>query len=108
MTTDRQADLYRYLLERIDDPVSPSFDEIADALGLQSKSSAKRLIDSLFAQGLVTMVPGKSRTVRAVRRNPFEGIGDEQLFDELRRRGHTIIGPVKLGDVRSPRPLSTH
>lgn len=98
MTTDRQAALYRMLLERIDDPVSPSFDELADALGLKSKANVKRMVDGLARQGLVTFVPGKTRTIRAVRKDQFADVADQTLVDELRMRGWEIRAHRKLTD----------
>lgn len=44
---------------------SPSFQEITDALGIASKSGAKRLVDALADQGRVKTRPGRNRSRQA-------------------------------------------
>lgn len=42
---------------------SPSYQEIADALGICSKSGVKRLIDGLVDRGRLEMLPRRSRSL---------------------------------------------
>lgn len=85
--TPMQSRLFQYLLDRIDEPVGPSFDEMAAATGLRSKAGVARLLDALDEQGRITRVPRRDRSVRAVRRNVFDGVTTAALVDELKRRG---------------------
>ena len=53
MLTRKQANLLRYISDQITkDGVSPSFDEMKDALGLKSKSGVHRLIMALEERGV--------------------------------------------------------
>ena len=42
---------------------SPSYQEIADALGIASKSGVKRLIDGLVERGRLEMLPRRARSM---------------------------------------------
>jgi hypothetical protein len=42
---------------------SPSYQEIADALGIGSKSGVKRLVDGLIDRGRLEMLPRRSRSM---------------------------------------------
>lgn len=47
---------------------SPSYREIADALGLRSPSGAYRLVEGLSERGKVSILPRKSRSISVVER----------------------------------------
>lgn len=42
---------------------SPSYQEIAEAVGIASKSGVKRLIDGLVERGRLEMMPRRARSV---------------------------------------------
>ena len=42
---------------------SPSYQEIADAVGIASKSGVKRLIDGLVERGRLEMLPRRARSM---------------------------------------------
>lgn len=46
--------------------VSPSFDEMARALGLASKSGVHRLVEGLVARGALERLPNQARALRVV------------------------------------------
>lgn len=46
---------------------SPSYREIAKALGLKSSSGAYRLVHGLVDRGSVTILPGRVRSIELVR-----------------------------------------
>lgn len=85
--TPKQNELYQWLLARIDDPIGPSFSQMAEAVGLRAKSGVVRLIDGLEARGLVTRQPNMANSVRAVRRGSLDGVPSASLIAELMRRG---------------------
>lgn len=85
--TPHQAKLYRFLLDRRDDPVSPTYAEMADVLGFSSKSGTHRVVKALIEMGKVTSVPGAVRSIRAVPPSAFDGIPSADLWAELKRRG---------------------
>lgn len=45
---------------------SPSYQEIADAVGIASKSGVKRLVDGLVARGRLEMLPRRARSMTVV------------------------------------------
>lgn len=89
--TPVQNKLYQYLLERIDNPISPTFAEIAVHMGHGSKSTVSRVIDDLIDQGLVEKRVGKARSLRALRISTLDGVTTQAMIAELKRRGVTKL-----------------
>jgi len=57
--TQKQAELREFVRSYIDkNKFSPNYTEIADALGLASKSGVVRLVDGLVARGVLTKGTG--------------------------------------------------
>lgn len=46
--------------------ISPSFDEMAQALGLASKSGVHRLVEGLVARGALVRLPNQARALQVV------------------------------------------
>jgi repressor LexA len=68
MLTRKQYDLLRYIHERLKETgVPPSFEEMKDALGLQSKSGVHRLIMALEERGFIRRLPNRARAIEVVR-----------------------------------------
>ena len=67
-----------------DNGVSPSFDEMKDALGLQSKSGIHRLITGLEERGFIRRLPHRARALEVLR-----------LPDNARLAGHRPSRPAK-------------
>lgn len=65
--TPTQDKLLRYLEER-EGRVSPTYQEMADAIGLKARSGIHRLIDGLEERGYVTRLPKRARTVQVVKK----------------------------------------
>ena len=62
MLTSKQRDLLIFIHERLEkDGVSPSFDEMKDALGLKSKSGVHRLITALEERGFLRRLAHRAR-----------------------------------------------
>jgi SOS-response transcriptional repressor LexA len=85
--TPVQAKLYQYLVDRIDNPVGPTFEEMMVAADQQSKSGVARLLRALEEQGRITRTRLRERSVRAILRNSFDGVSSVAMIDELKRRG---------------------
>lgn len=70
MLTQKQRDLLGYIQDRLSaTDVSPSFDEMKDALGLKSKSGIHRLINGLVERGYLERLPNRARAL-AIKRLP--------------------------------------
>ena len=68
MLTKKQHELLVFINERIKDTgVSPSFDEMKDALDLRSKSGIHRLITALEERGFIRRLPHRARALEVLR-----------------------------------------
>lgn len=68
MLTKKQLDLLQFIHARVQkDGVSPSFDEMKDALDLRSKSGIHRLITALEERGFLRRLPNKARALEIVK-----------------------------------------
>lgn len=69
MLTKKQYELLVFIDQRLKDSgVSPSFDEMKDALGLASKSGIHRLISGLEERGFIRRLPHRARALEILRR----------------------------------------
>jgi len=68
MLTRKQYELLMFIDERLQETgVSPSFDEMKDALGLRSKSGVHRLITGLEERGFLRRLPHRARALEVLR-----------------------------------------
>jgi repressor LexA len=68
MLTRKQRELLKFIQERLADTgISPSFDEMKEALGLKSKSGVHRLITGLEERGFIKRLPHRARALDVVR-----------------------------------------
>ncbi len=69
MLTRKQHELLVYLNQRIEETgISPSFEDMKNALGLKSKSGIHRHLTSLVERGFVERLPNRARAIRVVRK----------------------------------------
>lgn len=93
MLTRKQHDLLLFIDKRLKEKgVSPSFDEMKEALGLKSKSGIHRLITALEERGFIQRLPHKARALEVVRL-PQEAAGQEG--------GKVVTGLFKKQPVQS-------
>ncbi len=68
MLTSKQKQLLLYIHERIKETgISPSFDEMKDALNLASKSGIHRLISALEERGFIRRLPHRARALEVLK-----------------------------------------
>jgi repressor LexA len=68
MLTAKQRELLLFVNERLGDTgVSPSFDEMREALDLKSKSGVHRLISALEERGFIRRLPNRARALEVVK-----------------------------------------
>ncbi|WP_029010130.1 transcriptional repressor LexA [Azospirillum halopraeferens] len=68
MLTRKQQELLLFIHDRLGQGgVSPSFDEMKDALGLKSKSGIHRLITGLEERGFIRRLPHRARALEVLR-----------------------------------------
>mgnify|MGYP001454460588 CR=1 FL=1 len=68
MLTKKQHELLTFINERLSETgVSPSFDEMKEALNLRSKSGIHRLITALEERGFIRRLPHRARALEILR-----------------------------------------
>jgi len=68
MLTAKQRELLIFIRERLGETgVSPSFDEMREALDLKSKSGVHRLISALEERGFIRRLPNRARALEVVK-----------------------------------------
>ncbi|WP_310496536.1 transcriptional repressor LexA [Sandarakinorhabdus sp.] len=68
MLTRKQQELLIFIDERLkSDGVSPSFEEMKDALALKSKSGVHRLINALEERAFIRRLPNRARALEVLR-----------------------------------------
>src|SRR5690242_19611442 len=74
MLTRKQRELLQFIQERLADTgISPSFDEMKDALGLKSKSGVHRLVTALEERGFIRRLRHRARALEVVRLPESQG-----------------------------------
>jgi repressor LexA len=82
MLTKKQHELLMFINRRLaQDGVSPSFEEMKDALGLKSKSGIHRLISGLEERGFIRRLPHRARALEVMKRPEEMSIGDAPVSD---------------------------
>jgi repressor LexA len=68
MLTRKQHELLRFIGTRLEESgVSPSFEEMKEALDLKSKSGVHRLISALEERGFIRRLPNRARALEVIR-----------------------------------------
>lgn len=68
MLTPKQHELLKFIHERLSDTgISPSFDEMREALDLKSKSGVHRLISALEERQFIRRLPNRARALEVVK-----------------------------------------
>ncbi len=94
MLTRKQHEILLLLHTHLEERgVSPSFDEMKDALGLKSKSGIHRLILALEERGFIRRLPNRARAIEVLRL-------PEDVSAEPKPRGFSP--KVIQGDFRDP------
>lgn len=71
MLTRKQNELLAFLVESsLKSEVTPSFDEMREAVGLASKSGIHRLVTALEERGYIQRLPNKARAIKILRTPP--------------------------------------
>lgn len=103
MLTKKQHELLAFIHKSVTETgVSPSFDEMKDALDLKSKSGVHRLITALEERGFIRRLPNRARALEVLRLPPeaeskadrpaskFSGSVIDGGFEQRRRRNENV------------------
>lgn len=111
MLTKKQHELLVFVNRRIDETgVSPSFDEMKEALNLKSKSGIHRLITALEERGFIRRLAHRARALEVLRMPDQMGPHGRD-GTQLAARGfapNVIPGnfPIHGGEIEMPPPVS--
>src|SRR5205085_9421462 len=68
MLTRKQHELLLYIDQRLNESgISPSFEEMKEALDLKSKSGVHRLISALVERGFIRRLPNRARALEVLK-----------------------------------------
>lgn len=68
MLTAKQHELIRFIQQKLEDTgISPSFEEMKEALDLKSKSGVHRLISALEERGFIRRLPNRARALEVIK-----------------------------------------
>ena len=99
MLTRKQSELLTYIQDRLKESgVSPSFEEMKDALALKSKSGVHRLISALEERGFIRRLPNRARALEILR------VPDVQTAAATQARA-SVKPPVAANDSVIELPL---
>jgi repressor LexA len=97
MLTNKQYELLRFIEARLGEKgVSPSFDEMKEALGLKSKSGIHRLIKALEERGFIRRLPHRARALEILK------------LPEDVQPASSIASPSMATSHHQPEPYSTN
>jgi repressor LexA len=104
MLTRKQHELIRFIQTRLEESgVSPSFEEMKEALDLKSKSGVHRLISALEERGFIRRLPNRARALEVLRQ-------PEDVSTKASARpaanSNTTLGTVKPAPAARPEPAN--
>ncbi len=100
MLTRKQHELLMFINHQLmSQGVSPSFDEMKDALALRSKSGIHRLITGLEERGFIRRMPHRARALEVLRLPENIAAGGDGVVSETGFSPNVIRGDFKAGLV---------
>ncbi|NBC36124.1 transcriptional repressor LexA [Novosphingobium sp. FSY-8] len=94
MLTRKQHELIRFIQARLEDTgVSPSFEEMKEALDLKSKSGVHRLISALEERGFIRRLPNRARALEILRQ-PEDVTGGARPAATVETAAKPVTKPV--------------
>jgi repressor LexA len=114
MLTRKQHELLLFINSRIRETgVSPSFDEMKDALNLRSKSGIHRLITALEERGFLRRLPNRARALEVIRlpdeastvKKPGQRFAPSVVAGNFAGRGRAKARPALAGALGNELPV---
>ena len=100
MLTRKQHELICFIQDRLDlTGISPSFEEMKDALELKSKSGVHRLISALEEREFIRRLPNRARALEVIRMPEREGAEQDGTVVPIRSRSPASALPAAANDV---------
>lgn len=100
MLTRKQHELIRFIQIRLEETgVSPSFEEMKEALDLKSKSGVHRLISALEERGFIRRLPNRARALEVLKQ-------PEDVQSKAPARVADNVVPMKRPEPARPAPAN--
>ena len=103
MLTRKQHELLRFIQIRLEESgISPSFEEMKEALDLKSKSGVHRLISALEERGFIRRLPNRARALEVLRQ-------PEDVTTKVQERAAANLNaaiPALRPPAEAPRPAN--
>jgi len=100
MLTQKQHDLLKFIDKRLKkNSISPSYDEMKDALGLASKSGIHRLITALEERGFIRRLPHRARALEVLQLPGEKSarVRDRQIESQSDGMTVPLVGKIAAG-----------
>ena len=99
MLTAKQHELIRFIQQKLEDTgISPSFEEMKEALDLKSKSGVHRLISALEERGFIRRLPNRARALEVLKQ-PEDVVGGGKPAND-------VVGMRMAAPKAAPQPAN--
>lgn len=110
MLTGKQHQLLSYLIDyQADKDITPSFDEMRQAVGLASKSGVHRLVSALEERGYIRRLPNRARAIEILRHpgSPAsaDGPSSNVVEADFTKSLSSVIALPLLGRIAAGTPI---
>ena len=102
MLTAKQHELLHFIQQKLDSSgISPSFEEMKEALGLKSKSGIHRLISALEERGFLRRLPNRARALEVLKLPDAAKPAVRERSDNIvpLRKPTPALRPIAANDV---------
>ena len=100
MLTKKQKELFLYLSDYISsNDISPSFEEMKNAVNLKSKSGIHRLITSLEQRGYIKRLKHKARAMEIMKQLPNQNLNAVNSNNDLSNVSIPLLGSIAAGEA---------
>jgi repressor LexA len=107
MLTAKQNELLRFIHERLEQGgVSPSFEEMKEALSLKSKSGVHRLIGALEERGFIRRLPNRARALEILQMP--EGGGAKAISNVVAIAPKSSPAPEAISKPTNSMPIAAN
>lgn len=105
MLTRKQHELLSFIQVRLEESgISPSFEEMKEALDLKSKSGVHRLISALEERGFIRRLPNRARALEVLRQ-PDSAVGKSAPAREP-ATATSVVTPLRPAAKIAPSPAN--
>ena len=106
MLTAKQHELIRFIQTRLEKTgISPSFEEMKEALDLKSKSGVHRLISALEERGFIRRLPNRARALEIVKL-PEDAVTSSRSSAQAPRAANDAMSAALTAKTVAPEPAN--